>query len=181
MLERKSIIDKAFTRREVDLLLQEVDRIEDEVLIRLAVTTGMRRLDVASIEIKNIDLKEGNVTFHEHMKKRWRTLTLSLDVLKAMKMYLNSLSAKDRKRKYLFPFMDRAAYNHLRVLCDRAGIPRRPFHALRGTCVKLCQEAGWSVVETAKLVGDTVAVVQLHYTTPSDAELAEAVREKAIL
>jgi len=32
----------------------------------------------------------------------------------------------------------RTAHRKLQMYCDRARIPRRPFHALRATCIKFC-------------------------------------------
>jgi len=46
---------------------------------------------------------------------------------------------------------------------------------------KLCQRRGWSVEQAAKLVGDTIRVVQEHYTTPSNEELKQVVRERPII
>lgn len=181
MRSESTIGEKSFTPKEVDRLLAVTTRLDDEVMLRLALTTGLRRQDVADIEIRNIDLEEQKLTFHEHKKNRWRTIPLAPATAKVIAQYLNTLGARGRRRKYLFPIRSRQLYNRLQSLCDRAGVPPRPFHALRSTCIKLYQRQGWAVEETAKLVGDTVAVVQLHYTTPSDAELAEAVREKAIL
>lgn len=40
---------------------------------------------------------------------------------------------------------------------------------------------GWRVEEVAKLTGDTIAVIQEHYSTPSDMEMQEAVVMKAII
>lgn len=65
--------------------------------------------------------------------------------------------------------------------CDKAGIERRPFYALRATCVKFCQIAGWRVEEVAKLTGDIIAVIQEHYSTPTDGEMQKAVELKAII
>ncbi|MCG2825156.1 MAG: hypothetical protein L6265_01035 [Thermoplasmatales archaeon] len=62
-----------------------------------------------------------------------------------------------------------------------AGVESKPFHALRATCIKLCQRGGWSVEQAAKLVGDTIRVVQEHYTTPSNEELKQVARERPII
>jgi len=62
-----------------------------------------------------------------------------------------------------------------------AGVESKPFHALRATCIKLCQQRGWSVEQAAKLLGDTIRVVQEHYTTPSNEELKQVAREKPII
>lgn len=69
----------------------------------------------------------------------------------------------------------------LQEYCDLAGIERRPFHALRATCVKFCQKNNWTVEQVSKLTGDTIAVIQQHYSTPSNSEMQEVVEMKAII
>ncbi len=71
------------------------------------------------------------------------------------------------------------AWNHLQDLCSIAGIPvppgrkGRPFHSLRGTCVKMRQRQGWNMNEVAALIGDDPETVAKHYATTSPSELAE--------
>ena len=92
------------------------------------------------------------------------------------------------KNTWLFPgardskkhISSRHVYNRFQTYLKNCGIKPRPFHALRATCIKLCQRSGWSIEQTAKLVGDTIRVVQEHYMTPSDEELSQVVREKSI-
>jgi len=91
-----------------------------------------------------------------------------------------------KNQEYLFSwgknqYGDRTAYRRVQDLCDRAGIPRRPFHALRATCIKFAQIAGWSPEQVAELTGDTIRVIQEHYATPSKQEMCELVREKEIV
>lgn len=93
--------------------------------------------------------------------------------------YRNSLGKEIGKE--VLPFCGRTAHYRLQRLCIKAGIPKRPFHALRATCIKFCQAAGWSVEATAKHVGDTILVIQEHYTTPSQSEMKEFAQGKPII
>jgi integrase len=101
-------------------------------------------------------------------------------MMRLIKLLVNS---RDRAHKspYLITYSGRTAHRKLQDYCDKAQIPRRPFHALRATCIKFCQRAGWRVEEVAKLTGDTIAVIQEHYSTPSESEMQEAIEKKAIL
>jgi len=75
----------------------------------------------------------------------------------------------------------RQIYSRFQKYLNAAGIESKPFHALRATCIKLCQRRGWSVEQAAKLLGDTIRVVQEHYTTPSNEELKQVARERPII
>jgi hypothetical protein len=47
--------------------------------------------------------------------------------------------------------------------------------------VKFCQKNNWTVEQVSKLTGDTIAVIQQHYSTPSNSEMQEVVEMKAII
>lgn len=169
--------EKALSRNEYEKLISVVDNFGDELLIKLAVTTGIRREDICNIKIANINFEDGTLTFHEAKKDNERTIYLDASVLSLIKKYLNT----QNKRDLLFSFTGRTAYRHLNHWCTVAGIPERPFHALRATCYKFCQEAGWGTERAAKHIGDSVRVAQEHYATPSEGEMKEAVRGKPII
>lgn len=172
--------EKSLTPKEYQKLLAVCNNLEEEVLLKVAVGLGLRRRDIASIKISNIDLTESRITYYEHKKDRDRTVPLGPDLSQLLRKYISTLH---KNQVFLFKwgrgkYGDRTAHRRLTFLCDRAGVPRRPFHALRATCIKFKQVEGWPVEATAKLVGDTIAVVQEHYATPSDAELSELMKEK---
>ena len=94
----------------------------------------------------------------------------------------------NNKSPYLFYSKDnkghiasKTAYNILQRYLKIAGIEPVPFHALRATCIKLCERRGWTAEQTAKHTGDTVRVIQEHYLTPSVEEMKEIAQDKAIL
>ncbi len=169
---------KAFTRKEFEKLMSKVGVLEDEILFLLGGNTGLRRKDMTSIEIANIDLKNKSLTYYEHKKRRTRTIFVSSEMARKLKIYLNTLP---KKQKMLFSFKDRTAYNRLNKYCRLAGIPERPFHALRATCIKFCQAAGWTPAEVSELTGDTIRTIQEHYETPSIAEMQEVAEQKRIV
>ena len=47
--------------------------------------------------------------------------------------------------------------------------------------IKFCQRSGWRIEEVARLTGDTLAVIQEHYSTPSESEMQEAIETKCII
>lgn len=169
--------EKALNRKEYEKLISVIDNLQDELLIKMAVTTGLRREDLCSVKVSNINMSDGVLTFHESKKSCDRPIYLNPDVIMLIKKYMNT--QEDREK--LFDFTGRTAYRHLNHWCVVAGIPERPFHALRATCVKFCQAAGWTLEEVSKLTGDSIRVIQEHYATPSDGDMKSAVQEKRII
>lgn len=168
---------KALTLKEYEKLIEVIDNVQDELLIKLAITTGIRRADICAIKINNINLEHETLTYYEKKKRRWRTIYLEPSIILLIKKHLKTIE----KRENLFSFTGRTAYRHLNNFCRIAGIPERPFHALRATCVKFCQRKGWAPEQVSELTGDSIPVIQKHYTTPSDMEMRELIREKPIL
>jgi len=168
----------ALTHKEFGKLLQVTGTLEDELLLKMGVAFGLRREDIVNIRIADINLDEASMTYFEKKKNRIRTVPLGANMTQLMRKYIATLP---KKQKMLFAFSGSTAYRKLQRLCIKAGIPRRPFHALRSTCVKFCQHAGWTPEQVAELTGDTIRVIQEHYATPSRAEMSEVMREKEVV
>ena len=143
----------------------------------MAVSTGLRREDLCSIKIANIDLDNKTLLFHEQKKSRDRSIHLPDPIIILVKKFLKTIP----KRETLFSFTGRTAYRHLNYWCTVANIPERPFHALRATCIKFCQAAQWTPEQVSELTGDTIAVIQQHYSTPTYDEMRSVTSEKPII
>jgi len=182
--KRKTSGEKALTTSQVDKLLSVITNLRDLGLIKLALTTGIRRGDIVKIKTKDVNLNDSSITFYEHKKRANHTVYISdnvkmtlemiIDVYKSDWLFPSSRSAKK-------PMGSKTAYNVLQYYLKRADISSKPFHALRGTCAKLCQKKGWAVERTARLLNDTIKTVQGHYTTPSMEEMKETVKERPVL
>lgn len=180
--------EKAFTSDEWKRFQTVIDNLEDEVLFKLAVSAGIRREDIGRSKKKNSGIRISDITelkngtgrlkFFEHKKNRIHEVPLSREMMRLIKLLINS---REKKEPFLITYSGRTCHRRLQHYCDIAGVERRPFHALRATCVKFCQAAGWRVEEVAKLTGDTIAVIQEHYSTPNESEMQEAVELKAII
>lgn len=179
MSERYRTGEKALTAREYEKLISVVDRLEDEVLIKLAVSSGARREDITSIRVSDINQEDRTLSFFEQKKRRIHTIPLSPEMVRLIRQLLHSRG--NHRTQKLFSFTGRTAYARLQRYCDKAGIPRRPFHALRATCIKRCQAAGWTPEQVARLTGDTIAVIQEHYAWPSSSEMYEVAAEKPVI
>lgn len=172
--------EQALTRIEYQKLLDVCDDQEDKLLLMIGVSLGLRRSDIVRIQINNIDFQNNTLSYLEMKKKnRLRIVPLSPKLANELKIFIK-LSGRKITGK-LFSFGERQSWNRFNKLCDRAGIPRRPIHCLRATCCKFYLEAGLRPEQVAKIIGDRVETVMLHYTVPSAGELQQLVKEKEIL
>ena len=175
--------EKALTITQVNKLLSVITDLQDLALIKLAISTGIRRSDIVAVKSADVSIEELTVTFYENKKNAIHTVPVSEGMMNTLEMIM-----KINKGYWLFPakndhlhISSKTAYNKLQTHLKRAGISPKPFHALRGTCAKLCQAKGWDIEKTAKLLNDTIKTVQGHYQTPSLEEMKETAKEKAIL
>lgn len=166
----------AFSENELNRLLEACPTTADYIMILLASRYGFRREDIVRILINNIDLEHKTITYHEQKKKKDRTIPLEPDVVSELRKHMHTLP---KDMKYLLPFRNgTTAWRHLQEICAIANIPvpsgrtGRPFHALRGTCVKMRQKQNWTINEVAALIGDEPDTVSQHYATVSPSELA---------
>jgi integrase len=167
----------ALSQPEITRLLAACDNPADHIMIVLAYRYGFRRDDLSKVKVANIDFVNSTLTFYDHKKDKDRTIPIEPDVLSELKRYKSTLA---KKQVYLLPFNDPSTlWVHLQDLCAAAGIPvppgrtGRPFHSLRGTCVKFRQAQGWTVSQVAALIGDTPETVLKHYATVTTHELSE--------
>jgi len=176
----------ALTLEEVDLLLRHATSYQDELLLRVAIVTGIRREDLVAIRLEGVDVDTGAIQYYEAKKKRTRKVTVGGETLVALRKYVNDFS---RGGQYLFPGREggvkhlsgKTAWNILDRALRSAGLKPRPFHALRATCIKLAQKKGWTPEQVSELTGDTIKTIQTHYSTPSHDEMSQVAREKALL
>jgi integrase len=176
----------ALTKGEVERLLESFDSIKEKAIVQLAITTGLRRVDVVNINRNDYDPGNGKLTYYEHKKRRTRTIVIpSKATIQTLNMHLNSAG----KSKWLFAspldpnkhISDRHIYDIFNEHLDKIKLRRRPFHSLRATCIKLCKEAGWEDTAISELTGDTIRVIQEHYMVPSEDEMQELAENRQII
>lgn len=178
----------ALTYTQVQQLLSVVDTVEADALLQLVLATGIRREDIVGIEMPNINITAGTIKFWEAKKRREWVVWISGSPLMALHKHINA-NVTPIGSKWLFPsprrkdehMTGRHAYDMLQEYLCKAKLPPRPFHALRGTFVKLAQKQGWTRDEVMRQTGDSWRVISEHYALPSDEQMAEIVRDKSIL
>jgi integrase len=181
MSEFKSYTMWAFSEDELKRLLASCTDSSDYIMILLSSRYGFRRDDVVNLRIKNVDFVNSTLTFYEKKKSADRTIPIESDVAIELKRYFGSLP---KNAIYMLPFRDgTTAWRHLQDVCLAASIPipvgrtGRPFHSLRGTCVKLRQKQGWTLNQVAALINDDVDTVAKHYATTTLSELSELMKQ----
>lgn len=179
---------RALTQDQVQRFLLHITDLIHLGLFQLAIASGARREDVVKIRTSDVDFDNQTVTFFESKKRRTKKVYIPVTVANTLKMIVNI----NKSEPYLFPghsdkirghghLSGRNAYNLFQTYLKKAELEPRPFHTIRATCIKLCQKRGWSVEQTAEHVGDTISVIQEHYTTPSEEEMRETANRKPIL
>lgn len=175
--------EKALTKGQVEKLIATIDVLNDRGLICLGIDAGIRRGDIIKINKRDVNVEERSVTYYEHKKRRTKTVYIGQNTMTTLKMIIDN-----NRSSWLFPscnhkkhISSKTAYNILNKYLMRLNIPKRGFHSLRGTCVKLKREAGWTREEVSKLVGDRPETVDQYYNTPSDEEMKEKAKERAII
>lgn len=179
---------KSLSEADVHSLFSVITDLEHSALLMLAVSTGIRRGDIVRIKQNDFDYESRKLTFYEQKKKRTHSVFVPVNTANMLEM----LKKANRGETYMFTgkseksygkghLSDRQAYNIFNMYLKKAGLEKRPFHSLRSTCIKLCQKRGWKPEETAELVGDTLNVIQEHYSVPSEQEMKEVTKDKAIL
>ena len=166
---------ESLTFEELAAILSMCDTLEDECLIKLAVTTGIRREDLVKVEVMNVDLDRGTIVFWEEKKDRPWMVALEPDMVKTLRQYLNMLP---KGSKYLFGFTGRTAYNKFQDLCKRAGISKHlSFHALRRSFIRLSKQLGRDMRFVMDQTGDSARVIMEEYEGYTPDEMVQKLRD----
>lgn len=180
----------ALTKDEIVKVLNSCDKISEKALFQLAISCGIRRADIVAIKRADINLETGELKFEEHKKNRiWEVVIPSDNCISTLKQHINS----SRNSIWLFPspkttgkyknahMYDRHVWDIFNETLDKCKISRRPFHALRATCVKQCIQNKWSWEAISELTGDLISTLQYHYATPSKGEMKILAKENQIV
>jgi len=166
--------DLALTRDEYDRLISVADNFEDRLLLMIGCCTGMRRSDIVRLKLENINFDRHEISYQEKKKgDKIRTVPIPQRLETELKLY--EVEQK-RKTGNIFSFKDRQSWNRFAALCDKAGVTRRPIHSMRSTAISFLISAGFSVAESAKIIGDTESTVFQHYIGASSMYLNDKMR-----
>ena len=116
--------------------------------ILLALGTGLRRGDIDTLKISNIDFGNNNITTNsKKTRKSMGSRPVPEPVMIELKKYINELNSSNDRL-----FIDDFNYKRWRKTCTKADLPGLKFHDLRKTFGSLLAQNGVSAVVAQKLL-----------------------------
>ena len=116
--------------------------------ILLALGTGLRRSDVESLNISDIDFENNSITTSSRKtRKSMGSRPVSVAAMTELSRYVCDLEPGQEKL-----FNDNFSYKRWRKICQKAGLSDLKFHDLRKTFCSLLAQNGVSTVVTQRLL-----------------------------
>ena len=116
--------------------------------ILLGLGTGLRRGDIDSLKISDIDFTNNNITTKSRKtRKSLGSRPIPEPVMKELRKYVKQLDTKDDRL-----FTDVFNYKQWRKTCKEAKLPGLKFHDLRKTFASILAQNGVSTAVTQKLL-----------------------------
>jgi len=122
--------------------------------ILLAIGTGLRRGDIESLKISDIDFEKNYITTaSKKTRKSMGSRPVSTAVMTSLLRYVRELDPRQKKL-----FNDNFSHKRWRKICEGAGLTDLKFHDLRKTFGSLLAQNGVSTAVTQRL---------LEYSSPN--------------
>jgi integrase/recombinase XerD len=141
--------------------------------ILLALGTGLRRSDVESLTISDIDFENNSITTSSRKtRKSMGSRPVSTVVITELSKYVCELDPGQEKL-----FNDNFSYKRWRKICQKTGLADFKFHDLRKTFGSLLAQNGISTAVTQKLLGHSSPHLTNKVYTNVDPVLRQAVEQ----
>jgi len=177
---------------------KQVDALEAELpeylrpVLRFAVLTGWRRLEILELTWDRVDFNAGVVRLEVGTTKNADGRTFPLDALPALAASLRSQrnltdtveAATGKTVPWVFHRFGKPIKSHYgawRAACTRAGVDGRMLHDCRRTAVRNLERAGVSRSVAMKLTGHRTESIFRRYAIVDEAALREGVAKLAKL
>jgi len=115
--------------------------------VLLALATGLRRGDIDSLKIGDIDFEQNCISTKSKKKKCMASRPVSKEIMSELSKYVCKLDVGQEKL-----FRKKFGYRQWRRICDKAGLPGLKFHDLRKTFCSLLAQNGVSTAVTQRLL-----------------------------
>lgn len=164
--------DRRVTESEIEAILNATESPELSTIIKVAVETGMRRNELASLTWDEIDLKKQTAHLPKTKTDVPRTVPLSKAAIKALKDF----GAKKNGR--VFELQAESMSQAFERACEphRADIAGVRFHDLRHEATSRLFEKGLNVMEVAAITGHKTLDMLKRYTHLRAEDLAKKLR-----
>ena len=161
--------DRRISEKEIIKILQFTESVELRTVVMLAIETGMRRSELASLTWNNIDLIKQTAHLPKTKTDMPRTVPLSQTAIETLKNF--GAKAEGRVFKLqpasISQAFDRACASH------RANIIGVHFHDLRHEATSRLFEKGLNVIEVATITGHKTLDMLKRYTHLRAEDLAK--------
>ncbi len=153
----------------------------DRAIICLMLFAGLRISEVCELRVDDVEINErsGKVVVRLGKGGKYREVPLNADARRAVREWLEVRPATAGERLFVGqhgqPLGDTGVRGAVEKYASRAGLEGVTPHTLRHTFGKNLVDAGVSLDRVAALLGHESLETTRLYTTPSEADLAEAV------
>lgn len=178
-------IQKPIPHEEISAVLDVIDRNtktgkRDYAIILLAVVLGLRSIDIVMLCLENIDWVKGELRFEQTKTGKSLALPLTKDIGKALQDYI--LNARpESEEPYIFLRIKSPStrlgrtmpYQIFNTYTRKAGMTRKPFHALRRTLGTSLVIEGVPVTTVAQILGHSSIEPTKQYISLDSLRLKE--------
>ena len=164
--------DRRVTTAEISKILEATESAELRTIVTLAVETGMRRGELASLLWEDVNLKKQTAHLPKTKTDVPRTIPLSKTAVAALKAY----GMKDEGR--VFSLQGESMSQAFERACEphRANIDDVRFHDLRHESTSRLFEKGLNVMEVAAITGHKTLDMLKRYTHLRAEDLAKKLK-----
>ena len=143
------------------------------IRVLLALATGLRRGDIDSLKISDIDFEKNSIsTTSRKTKKSMASRPVSAEVMAELSKYVCTLVVGQEKL-----FRTKFNYRKWRRICKKAGLAALKFHDLRRTFCSLLAQNGVSTAVTQRLLEHSSPYLTNKVYTNVDPVLRYAVEQ----
>jgi len=141
--------------------------------ILLALGTGLRRGDIDSLKISEIDFERNNITtMSRKTRKSMGSRPVSSPVITELTKYVSELEAEQDKL-----FDDDFSHKRWRKICQEVGLSDLKFHDLRKTFGSMLAQNGVSTAVTQRLLEHSSSTLTNKIYTNVDPVLRQSVNQ----
>lgn len=164
--------DRRVSESEITAILDATESEELRTIVTIAVETGMRRNELASLAWEEIDLKKQTAHLPKTKTDVPRTVPLSKAAVKSLKAF------GIKKEGQVFSLRPESMSQAFERACDshRANIVSVRFHDLRHEATSRFFEKGLNVMEVAAITGHKTLDMLKRYTHLRAEDLAKKLR-----
>jgi len=147
-----------------------------KIRILLALGTGLRRGDIDTMKISDIDFENNCIcTTSKKTKKSMSSRPVSTEVMSELSKYIHHLNATQEKL-----FRTKFNYRQWRKVCEEADLADLKFHDLRRTFASILAQNGVSTAVTQRLLEHSTPVLTNKVYTNIDPVLRQSINQLPI-